>query len=157
MLLSFPILNYCYVRAWTDKVFVYLWAPPAPLGPKAWDSSTVVMGPILSERGETKFRKATKYLEATFEHPYFFLHRPLHIFSYGTLALNPFLTKLMSLIYYFWQLIVTNCDYAERCGWFLSARNADASHAVYLVPDDSWYSDLALSFGIRSTALTVEE
>ena len=34
------------------------------------------------------------------------------------------------------------------------------SHCItftYLVPDDSWYSGLALSFGIRSKALTVEE
>ena len=63
----------------------------------------------------------------------------------------------MSKIYYFWQPIVANCGYAETYGRFLSGWNADASHAVYLEPDDSWYSGLALSFGIRSKALTVEE
>ena len=63
----------------------------------------------------------------------------------------------MSLIYYFWQLIVANSDYAESYGRFLSGWNTDASHAVYLKPADSWYSGLVLSFGIRSKALTVEE
>ena len=52
---------------------------------------------------------------------------------------------------------MANCDYAESYGMFLSGWNAYASHAVYLEPDDSCYSDLALSFGIRSKALTVEE
>ena len=52
---------------------------------------------------------------------------------------------------------MANCDYAESYGWFLSRGNADASHAVYLIADDSWYSGLALSFGIRSKALTVQE
>ena len=52
---------------------------------------------------------------------------------------------------------MADCDYAESSGWFLSGGNADASHAVYLVPDDSGYSGLALSFGFRSKTLTVEE
>ena len=51
----------------------------------------------------------------------------------------------------------SDCDYAESYGQFLSGGNADASHAVYIVPDDSLYSGLALSFGIRSKSLTVEE
>ena len=63
----------------------------------------------------------------------------------------------MSKIYYFLQLIVANCDYAESYGRFLSGWNADASHPIYLEPDDSWYLGLALSFRIRSKALTVEE
>ena len=65
--------------------------------------------------------------------------------------------KIDVLDLYFWQLLVVYCDYAESYGWFLSRGNADASHAVYLIPDDSGYSGLALSFGIRSTALTVQE
>ena len=55
---------------------------------------------------------------------------------YGTFAVVPFRTKLMSYNF-FWQLLVADCDYAESCGWFLSRGNADASHAVYLLPDDS--------------------
>ena len=36
-----------------------------------------------------------------------------------------------------WRLIVVDCDYVESYGRFLSGENADASHAVYKVPDDS--------------------
>ena len=80
-----------------------------------------------------------------------------YAYIYGTLAVVQFQTQLMFKIYYFGQLIVADCDYAESYGWFLFGGNAYASHAVYLVPDDSWYWGLALSFGIRSKALTVEE
>ena len=62
--------------------------------------------------------------------------------------------KIDVLDLYFWQLLVVDC---ESYGWSLSRGNADTSHAVYLIPDDSGYSGLALSFGIRSTALTVQE
>ena len=63
----------------------------------------------------------------------------------------------MSKICNLWRLIVADCDYAESYGQFLSGGNADASHVVYIVPDDSLYSGLALSFGIRSKSLTVKE
>ena len=52
---------------------------------------------------------------------------------------------------------MANCDYAESYGWFLSRGNADASHGVYSKPNDSWYSKLALSFGNRSKAPTLQE
>ena len=52
---------------------------------------------------------------------------------------------------------MADSDYAESYGLFLSRGNANASHAVYLIPDDSGYSGLALSFGIRSKALMVQE
>ena len=52
---------------------------------------------------------------------------------------------------------MADCDYAESYGWFLSRGKANASHVVYLTPDDSWYSGPALSFGIRSKDLTVQE
>ena len=45
-------------------------------------------------------------------------------------------------------------DYPESVGWCLCQDNANASHTlfhfIFLVPDDSWYSGLALSFEIRS-------
>ena len=63
----------------------------------------------------------------------------------------------MSKIGNLWRLIVVDCDYAESYRRFLSAGNADASHAVYIVPDDSLYSGLSLSFGIRSKSLPVDE
>ena len=43
----------------------------------------------------------------------------------------------MSKICDLWRLIVVDCDYAESYGRFLSGKNADASHAVYIVPDNS--------------------
>ena len=73
------------------------------------------------------------------------------LYTYGTLAVVPFQTKFMSYFFIFGS----NCGYAESYGWFLSGENADASHAIYLVPDDSSYSGLALSFGVRSKALTL--
>ena len=49
-----------------------------------------------------------------------------------------------------------DCDFAESYKWFLSGGNAYASDAVYIVPDDSLYSGLTLSFGIKSKAIMVE-
>ena len=46
-------------------------------------------------------------------------------------------THSMSKICNLWHLIVIDCDYAESYIRFLSGGNADASHAVYIVPDDS--------------------
>ena len=46
-------------------------------------------------------------------------------------------TQSMSKICNLWHLIVVDCDYTESYGRFLYEGNADASHAVYLVPDDS--------------------
>jgi hypothetical protein len=43
----------------------------------------------------------------------------------------------MSKICNLWRLIVVDCEYAESYGQFLSGGNADASHEVYIVPDDS--------------------
>ena len=71
----------------------------------------------------------------------------------------------MSKVCNLWRLIVVECDYAESYRRFLSGGNADASHAVYVVPDDSYQmTGLALSlifyiisFGIRSKSLMVEE
>ena len=76
---------------------------------------------------------------------------------YGRKTVDRIATQSMSKIYNLWHLIVANCDYAESYGRFLSGGNATASHTVYILPDDSWYSGLALSFGIRSKSLTVEE
>ena len=56
---------------------------------------------------------------------------------YGTISVVQFQTELMSQIYYFWQLLVADCDYAESYGRFITRGNAEASHAVYLIPDDS--------------------
>ena len=63
----------------------------------------------------------------------------------------------MSKICNLWRLIVVDCDYAESYERFLSGGNADVSHAVYIVPDDSLNSGLALSFEIRSKSLPVDE
>ena len=41
--------------------------------------------------------------------------------------------------------------------WQIHRRESHCITFIYLVPDDSWYLGLALSFGIRSKALTVEE
>ena len=43
----------------------------------------------------------------------------------------------MSKICNSWRLSVVDCGYAESYGRFLSGGNADTSHAVYIVPDDS--------------------
>ena len=77
--------------------------------------------------------------------------------SYGTKFVDRIATQSMSKICNLWRLIVVDCDYAESYRRFLSGGNADASHTVYIVPDDSLYSGLALIFGIRSKSLTVDE
>ena len=46
-------------------------------------------------------------------------------------------TQSMSKICNLRRLIVVDCDYAGSYGPFLLGGNADASHAVYIVPDDS--------------------
>ena len=56
---------------------------------------------------------------------------------YGKKSVDRIGTQSMSKICNLWRLIVVDCDYAESYGRFLSGRNADASHAVYIVPDDS--------------------
>ena len=56
-----------------------------------------------------------------------------HIWDVGC---SPIQDKIDVLNLLFWQLIVADCDYAESYGWFLSGENADASQAVYLLPDD---------------------
>ena len=63
------------------------------------------------------------------------------IFTYfhtnsGT-ALDRIATQSMSNICNLWHLIVIDCDNAESYGRFLSGGNSDASHAVYIVPDDN--------------------
>ena len=57
--------------------------------------------------------------------------------TYGRKSVDRIATQSMSKIYNLWRLIVGDCDYAESYGWFLSRGNVDASHAVYLVTDDS--------------------
>ena len=57
--------------------------------------------------------------------------------SYGRKSVDRIATQSMSKIFNLWRLIVVDCDYAESYGQFLSGGNADASHAVYIVPDDS--------------------
>ena len=78
-------------------------------------------------------------------------------YIYGRKSVDRKVTQSMFKFLNLWRLIVVDCDYAESYGRFLSGENTDASHAVYIVPDDSWYSDLAFRFGIRSKSLTVEE
>ena len=55
----------------------------------------------------------------------------------GTITLDRITTQSMSKICNLWHLIVVDCDYAESYKRFLSRGSADASHAVYIVPDDS--------------------
>ena len=76
---------------------------------------------------------------------------------YSRKCVDRIATQSMSKISILWRLIVVDREYTESSGRFLSGGNADASHAVYIVPDDCWYSGLALSFGIRSKSLTIEE
>ena len=57
--------------------------------------------------------------------------------TYVRKSVDRIATQSMSKICNLWHLIVVDCDYAESYGGFLSRRNADASHAVYIVPDDS--------------------
>ena len=57
--------------------------------------------------------------------------------AYDKKSVDRIATKSMSKICNLWRSIVVDCDYAESYERFLSGINADASHAVYLVPDDS--------------------
>ena len=57
--------------------------------------------------------------------------------TYGRKSLDIIATQSMSKIFNLWRLIVLDCDYAESYRRFLSRGNAGASHAVYIVPDDS--------------------
>ena len=59
------------------------------------------------------------------------------IYIYGRKSVDRIATQSVSKICNLWRLIVVDCDYAESYGRFLSGGNADASHAVYIVPDDS--------------------
>ena len=56
---------------------------------------------------------------------------------YGRKSVDRIATQYMFKICNLWHLIVIDCDYAESYGLFLSGDNADASHAVYIVADDS--------------------
>ena len=59
------------------------------------------------------------------------------MFIYGRKSVDRIATQSMSKICSLWLLIVVDCDYAESYERFLSGGNADASHTVYIVPDDS--------------------
>ena len=59
------------------------------------------------------------------------------IFVYGRKYVDRIATQSMSKICNLWPLIVVDFDYAESYGRFLSGENAVASHAVYIIPDDS--------------------
>ena len=56
---------------------------------------------------------------------------------YGRKSVDRIVTQSMSKISNLWRLIVVDCDYPESYGWFISGKNADASHTVYIVTDDS--------------------
>jgi hypothetical protein len=66
-----------------------------------------------------------------------YIYLYLFIYVHGSKSVNRIATQSMSKICNLWCLIVVDCDYAESYGWFLSGGNADASHAVYIKPDDS--------------------
>ena len=57
--------------------------------------------------------------------------------TYGWKSVDRIATKSMSKICNLLRLIVVDCVYAESYGRFLSGENVEASHAVYIVPDDS--------------------
>ena len=56
---------------------------------------------------------------------------------YGRKSVDRIATKSMSKICNLWRLTVVDPDYAESYGWFLSGGNAETSHAVCIVPDNS--------------------
>ena len=56
---------------------------------------------------------------------------------YGRKSVDRIVTQSMSKIFNLWHLIVVDCDHTESHGRILSGGNADASHVVYIVPDDS--------------------
>ena len=57
--------------------------------------------------------------------------------TYGRKSVDRIATQSMPNIFNLWRLIVVDCDYAESYRRFLSKGNADASHAIYILPDDS--------------------
>ena len=59
------------------------------------------------------------------------------ICPYGRKSVDRIATQSMSKICNLWRLIVVDCDYAESYGRLRSAGNDDASHTVYIFPDDS--------------------
>ena len=65
------------------------------------------------------------------------LSKKEYTYIYGRKSVDRIATQSMSKICNLWRLIVLDCDYAESYGRFLSGGNADASHVVYIVPDDS--------------------
>ena len=60
-------------------------------------------------------------------------------YTYSSKSVDRIATQSMAKIVKLWRLIVVDCDYTESYGRFLSWGNADTIHAVYKVPDDSWY------------------
>jgi hypothetical protein len=62
---------------------------------------------------------------------------PTHVVLYGRKSVDRIATQSMSKICNLWRLIVVDCDYAKSYGRFLSDGNADARHAVYIIPHDS--------------------
>ena len=59
----------------------------------------------------------------------------MSMYIYGRKSVDRIATQSMSKICNL--LIVVDCDYEESYGRSLSGGNADASHAVYILPDDS--------------------
>ena len=58
-------------------------------------------------------------------------------YAYSRKSVDRISTQSLTFFLNLWRLIVVDCDYAESSGWFLSGGNADASQAVYKVPDGS--------------------
>ena len=57
--------------------------------------------------------------------------------KYGRKSVDRIVAQSMSKVCNLWRLIVVDCDYLESYGSFLTEGNADVSHAVHIVPDDS--------------------
>ena len=57
--------------------------------------------------------------------------------TYDRKSVDRIATQSMSKICNLWRLIMVDCEYAESYGRFLSGGNSDASHVVFIVPDDS--------------------
>ena len=72
-----------------------------------------------------------------FTYNYYYKKEYFYIYTYGRKSVDKILTQSMSKICNLRRLIVVGCDYAESHGRFLSRGNADASHVVYIIPDDS--------------------
>ena len=76
---------------------------------------------------------------------------------YGTKCVGRIVTKSMSYFLHLCDCSLPYCAILEAWNWFVAGQHLNASHTVYILPDDSWYSGIALSFGIRSKSVTVEE